>query len=191
MTVPKTISVFSGILALVLTVALFFFVFNPLGLGPEPATVLSPEFFANPAQDLSEIELLVDGKEAFNEIFAAIDSAESSVYIQTYIWKDDRTGQAVVAKLKAAADRGVRVTVSKDMLGTFFERDRNAFQARSADETPGCYREIRLVMIPNPEGNKFRRKQSGTTPKWVKYGLDCNKILNSARLSTTGYLSRR
>jgi cardiolipin synthase len=43
------------------------------------------------------------------------------VYIQTYIWKDDSTGQAVVAKLKAAADRGVRVTVSKDMPGTFFE----------------------------------------------------------------------
>ncbi|MGD8272180.1 MAG: phosphatidylserine/phosphatidylglycerophosphate/cardiolipin synthase family protein [Desulfobacterales bacterium] len=121
MTVPKTISVFSGILALLVTVALFFFVFNPLGLGPEPATVLSPEFFANPAQDLSEIELLVDGKEAFREIFAAIDSAESSVYIQTYIWKDDSTGQAVVAKLKSAAARGVRVTVSKDMLGTFFE----------------------------------------------------------------------
>jgi len=121
MTVPKTIYVFSGILSLLLMVALFFFVFNPLGLGPEPATVLSPEFFANPAQDLSEIELLVDGKEAFNEIFAAIDSAESSVYIQTYIWKDDTTGQEVVAKLKAAADRGVQVTVSKDMLGTFFE----------------------------------------------------------------------
>jgi cardiolipin synthase len=121
MTTPKTISIFSGVLALLLMVALFFFVFNPLGLGPEPATVLSPEFFANPAQDLSELELLVDGKEAFNEIFAAIDSAESSVYVQTYIWKDDGTGQAVVAKLKAAADRGVRVAVSKDMLGTFFE----------------------------------------------------------------------
>ena len=121
MTVPKKIFFFSGILALLLMVGLFFFVFNPLGLGPEPATVLSPEFFENPAQDLSELELLIDGKEAFNEIFAAIDSAESSVYIQTYIWKDDSTGQAVVAKLKAAADRGVRVTVSKDMLGTFFE----------------------------------------------------------------------
>jgi cardiolipin synthase A/B len=121
MTVPKKISVFSGILALLLMGALFFFVFNPLGLGPEPATVLSPEFFANPAQDLSEVELLVDGKEAFKEIFAAIDSAETSVYIQTYIWKDDSTGQEVVAKLKAAADRGVEVTVSKDMLGTFFE----------------------------------------------------------------------
>ena len=118
---PKKIFFFSGVLALLLMVALFFFVFNPLGLGPEPETVLSSEFFANPAQDLSELELLVDGKEAFNEIFAAIDSAESSVYIQTYIWKDDSTGQAVVAKLKAAADRGVRVAVSKDMLGTFFE----------------------------------------------------------------------
>ena len=118
---PKKIFFFSGVLALLLMIALFFFVFNPLGLGPEPETVLSSEFFANPAQDLSELELLVDGKEAFNEIFAAIDSAESSVYIQTYIWKDDSTGQAVVAKLKAAADRGVRVAVSKDMLGTFFE----------------------------------------------------------------------
>ena len=122
MTVPKRIFSFLGVLALLLMVALFFFVFNPLGLGPEPETVLSSEFFANPAQDLSDLELLVDGKAAFNEIFAAIDSAESSVYIQTYIWKDDSTGQAVVAKLKAAADRGVRVTVSKDMLGTFFEQ---------------------------------------------------------------------
>ena len=121
MTVSKKILYFLAVPALLLTIALFFFVFNPLGLGPEPQTVLSPEFFANPAQDLSELELLVDGKEAFDEIFAAIDSAESSVYIQTYIWKDDSTGQTVVAKLKTAADRGVRVTVSKDMLGTFFE----------------------------------------------------------------------
>ena len=121
MTVPKRIFSFLAVLALLVMVALFFFVFNPLGLGPEPETVLSSEFFANPARDLSDLELLVDGRAAFNEIFAAIDSAESSVYIQTYIWKDDSTGQAVVAKLKSAADRGVRVSVRKDMLGTFFE----------------------------------------------------------------------
>ena len=85
MTAPKKIIFFMGILALLLMAALLFFVFNPLGLGPEPEAVLAPEFFADPAQDLSELELLVDGKEAFNEIFAAIDSAESSIYIQTYI----------------------------------------------------------------------------------------------------------
>ncbi len=121
MTAPKKIFYFSGISALVLMVALIFFVFNPLGLGPEPATVLSPEFFANPAQNLNELKLLIDGKEAFDEILAAIDSAESSIFIQTYIWKDDSTGQTVASKLKAAANRGVRVTVGKDMLGTFFE----------------------------------------------------------------------
>ena len=108
MTVPKRIFFFSAVLTILPMVFLFFFVFNPLGLGTEPETVLSSEFFTNPAQDLSELELLVDGKEAFDEIFTAIDSAESSVYIQTYIWKDDSTGQSVVAKLKAAADRGVR-----------------------------------------------------------------------------------
>jgi cardiolipin synthase A/B len=121
MTLPKTIPSIFAALALLLVGAMFIFVFNPLGLGPEPETVLSPEFFSNPAQELSELELLVDGKEAFNEIFAGIDSAESSVYIQTYIWKDDGTGKEVSDKLKAAAARGVRVVVSKDMLGTFFE----------------------------------------------------------------------
>jgi cardiolipin synthase len=119
--VPKMISYFFAVFAFFLVVALFFFVFNPLGLGPEPENVLSPQFFSTPAQDLSELELLVDGKEAFKEIFSAIDSAQSSIYIQTYVWKDDNTGQTVAAKLKAAADRGVRSVVSKNMLGTFFE----------------------------------------------------------------------
>lgn len=110
-----------GVVALLTAGALFNFIFNPLGLGPVPERVLAPEFFANPARDLSALELLVDGEEAFEAIFAAIDAAESSIYVQTYIWKDDATGKAAVEKLKAAANRGVQVTVTKDMLGSFFE----------------------------------------------------------------------
>ena len=41
--------------------------------------------------------------------------------IQTYIWKDDETGRAVVERLKKAADRGADVLVNKDLLGTVFE----------------------------------------------------------------------
>ncbi len=119
--VPQIILLVSSGLSLLFVVALFFFVFNPMGLGPEPETVLSPEFFAAPARDLDELELLVDGKEAFAAIFAAIDAAKSSATIQTYIWKDDGTGRAVADKLKTAAGRGVRIVVSKDMLGSFFE----------------------------------------------------------------------
>ena len=97
------------------------FVFNPLGLGPEPDIILSHGFFDEPAKDLSELELLVDGESAFGEVIFAIDAARDSIYIQTYIWKDDEIGRLMVKKLKAAADRGVVVTIRKDVLGTVFE----------------------------------------------------------------------
>ncbi len=97
------------------------FVFNPLGLGPEPDTVLPDEFFIEPGKDVVRLKLLVGGKAAFDEILRAIDAAQSSVHVQTYIWKDDDIGRHVVTKLKMAANRGVKVTVRKDALGTAFE----------------------------------------------------------------------
>jgi cardiolipin synthase len=108
-------------LVLIFLLAAFFFVFNPLGLGPEPDEVLSKSFFADPAGNLDELELLVDGEFAFNKIISAIDASESSIFVQTFIWKDDHIGNQVVNKLKSAADRGVLVTIKKDFLGTVFE----------------------------------------------------------------------
>ncbi len=116
----KIISLIS-VIFISLLVSAFFFVFNPLGLGPEPDIVLSREFFSEPAKDLSELELLVDGESAFGKVLSAIDAARNSIYIQTYIWKDDQIGRHMVKKLKAAADRGVVVTIRKDALGTVFE----------------------------------------------------------------------
>jgi cardiolipin synthase len=121
MKIPKRSTLVIGGLLLVFLAAAFDFVFNPFGLGPESESVLSPQFFAEPVPGLSSLELLVDGEEAFERILAAIDSAERSLYVQTYIWKDDTIGQRVATKLKEAADRGVEVTVSKDALGTVFE----------------------------------------------------------------------
>ena len=97
------------------------FVFNPLGLGPEPDRVLSQDFFDNPAPRLDQLALLIGGKAAFAEIIAGIEGAQKSIHVQTYIWKNDRIGRLVVEKLKNAADRGVTVTIHKDVLGTFFE----------------------------------------------------------------------
>ena len=108
-------------LTLAILTAVGVFVFNPLGLGPEPETVLSQDFFATSAQDLSQLEILVDGKEAFDEILDAIDGARSSIFVQIFIWKDDAIGRRIVSGLKAAADHGVKVMVKKDVLGTFFE----------------------------------------------------------------------
>ena len=121
MRVSKSTLLWGVGLTLAILTAAGVFVFNPLGLGPEPETVLSREFFDTPVQDLSQLELLVDGEEAFDEILEAIDGARSSIFVQIFIWKDDTTGRRIVSGLKAAADRGVKVTVRKDVLGTFFE----------------------------------------------------------------------
>jgi cardiolipin synthase A/B len=108
-------------LTLGILIAAIVFVFNPMGLGPEPETVLSRAFFDTSVQDLSQLELLVDGEAAFDEILEAIDGARSSIFVQIFIWRDDTIGRRIVSALKAAADRGVKVTVRKDVLGTFFE----------------------------------------------------------------------
>lgn len=119
----KRIWILSSVCVLILLVPLagLQFFFNPLGLGPVPSRVLAETFFAAPAEDLSCLVLLVDGAEAFNDTLAAIDAATSAIHIQTFIWKDDHIGRQVVAHLKAAADRGVKITVRKDMVGTVFE----------------------------------------------------------------------
>lgn len=106
---------------LILLLALIQFFFNPLGLGPEPTSVLGPAFFKTTVKSMTGVELLVDGKEAFDAIYKDLDSSRKSIYIQTYIWKDDETGRAVVERLKKAADRGTDVFVNKDLLGTVFE----------------------------------------------------------------------
>ena len=99
----------------------FNFLFNPFGLGPEPQKVLPDSFFAVPAKDLSRLELIVDGREAVDKIRQELINAQKSVFIQIYIWKDDNIGRRLANNLKSLAKKGVKITVRKDMLGSFFE----------------------------------------------------------------------
>lgn len=114
------ILIFLG-LALLVLAATIEFVFNPLGLGPEPDSLLQEKFFNVPSEDLSGLTLLIDGQEAFSAVLDAIDLASKTVFVQTFIWKDDNIGEKIVHALIGAAARGVKVSVKKDALGTFFE----------------------------------------------------------------------
>ncbi|WP_299821069.1 cardiolipin synthase [uncultured Jannaschia sp.] len=64
--------------------------------------------------------LLIDGRETFDAIFAAIDGAEREVLVQFYIIRADGTGEALRARLTAAARRGVDVRVLCDVVGSIF-----------------------------------------------------------------------
>ena len=109
------------VLITAILIGAFFFIFNPLGLGPEPEKVLSQDFLDRPASQLNELRLMIDGESAFAHIISTIEMAQKSLYVQTYIWKDDQIGRHLVRKIKDSADRGVSVTIHKDVLGTVFE----------------------------------------------------------------------
>ena len=68
-----------------------------------------------------KIELLIDGQEAFPEIIRCIDTAKETLYINAFIWRDDRVGNLIAERVLAAANRGVKIKISKDKIGQIHE----------------------------------------------------------------------
>jgi cardiolipin synthase len=60
---------------------------------------------------------LVGGAQAYPQMLAAIEAAQHSVALATYIFDHDRTGHEFVAALAAAVKRGVEVRVIIDAIG--------------------------------------------------------------------------
>lgn len=73
-----------------------------------------------PLTDGNDIRLLVDGRETFDAIFAAIDEAETEIVVQFYIVRADAVGLDLRDRLIAAARRGVTVRVLCDLIGSLF-----------------------------------------------------------------------
>jgi cardiolipin synthase len=63
------------------------------------------------------VKLLVDGRQAFPEMLAAVDSSRHAVDMETYILRADRTGTLFQQALIRAASRGVRVRLLYDFVG--------------------------------------------------------------------------
>ncbi len=70
------------------------------------------------ADDLNGLYLLQEGLAAFKARTALIDFADVSLDLQYYIFANDTSGRIILAKLLAAADRGVRVRLLVDDMGT-------------------------------------------------------------------------
>ena len=77
-----------------------------------------------PRMDLDEIEVGANrlqlysyGKDLYEAMFEAIDSARESVYLESFIWKDDEAGWEFKAHLARKAEQGVDVYVIFDGFG--------------------------------------------------------------------------
>lgn len=67
---------------------------------------------------------LCAGREIFPALLAALAAAQTSIDLETYIYANGRLGRQVRAALVAAAQRGVRVRVLVDAVGSWFLPDR-------------------------------------------------------------------
>ncbi len=63
---------------------------------------------------------LIDGDEAYPAMLAAIDGAQRSLALSTYIFEWDLVGRAFADALARAARRGVKVRVLVDAMGSLF-----------------------------------------------------------------------
>lgn len=66
----------------------------------------------------NEARLLINGDATFNAICAAIDNAQYTVCVQFYIIRDDDLGRRLAGHLIRAAERGVKVRVMYDGVGS-------------------------------------------------------------------------
>jgi cardiolipin synthase C len=79
-------------------------------------TALRPRVAAHPGQ--SGLHALADARDALAARLALADTAQRSLDVQYFIWNKDMAGKALIERLFRAADRGVRVRLLLDDLGT-------------------------------------------------------------------------
>jgi cardiolipin synthase len=70
-----------------------------------------------PYQSAEQVHLVYSGKDYFQRLERIIASARNELHIQTYIFDHDETGKTVIAALKKAAARNVKICILLDGFG--------------------------------------------------------------------------
>ena len=112
----------------------------------------------------SGVAVIATGEEALYSRLALVELAERSLDLQVYIWDLDTSGELVLARVLAAADRGVRVRLLLDDTATF--SGERAFAALDRHSNV----EVRLF-------NPFRTRSTGTwTGRALEFLFDFQRL---------------
>ncbi len=95
----------------------------------------------------NRIDLLRNGEQFFPALEREIDEAASEIYLETYIFETDGTGERIALALMRAADRGVTVHLLVDGFGS--RRFTSKMQQRLLDAAV-------QVLVFRPERSLFR-----------------------------------
>lgn len=77
-----------------------------------------------PLLDGNRVEILVDGDQAYPAMLRAIEAAQRTIGLSTYIFDQDEAGASFVEALDDARRRGVEVRVLLDAVGALYSRPR-------------------------------------------------------------------
>ncbi|HYX36776.1 MAG TPA: cardiolipin synthase [Oligoflexus sp.] len=66
----------------------------------------------------NQVQLLINGEQAFAAILGAIDAAEDYVLLQSYIFRNDELGNEFLSRLRRKRQAGVRVYLLFDQIGS-------------------------------------------------------------------------
>ncbi len=107
------------------------------------------------------LRLYAYGRELYDAMLEAIDAAQESIYIETYIWKDDAVGQEFRMHLARKAEEGVAVYVIFDRFGNLV--------------VPRAFKSSFAASMHVLEYSSIRRPWHLLDPR--RYALDHRKLL--------------
>jgi cardiolipin synthase len=91
----------------------------PLGVQDAGFEQLVGRIETKPIHHGNQVQLFFRGEEAFASVRQAIEGATQEVLLETYILRDDATGQKLLGLLAGATARGVKVRVLADAYGSW------------------------------------------------------------------------
>jgi cardiolipin synthase len=128
------------------------------------------------AQFQSSLKALIGGTSAFERIIERIREAREQIEIRMFIWRRDSIGERIAEELAAAADRGVRVRIRKDLLGSIHERaeeNRMSFFPHRQPLHVWLLTQLmkRLYFRPVPAAVLSQRSRPGNTHRLLNHPL--------------------
>ncbi|MGM0641448.1 MAG: cardiolipin synthase [Thermotogota bacterium] len=84
----------------------------------KPLTNLFSNNSYSPLYGKNYINIFYDGEKLFNNIIEDIKKAKSHIHLEYYIFRDDKTGKAIIKELIKKAEKGIEVKIIADKMGS-------------------------------------------------------------------------
>jgi cardiolipin synthase len=106
----------------------------------------------------NKVKLLINGEEKFAAVFKAIESAQSFIHLEYYIFDDDEIGNKIINLLKIKAEQGVTVRFIYDDFGSHGLADNTIEMMRLANIQVFPFFEVKFYLLANRINYRDHRK---------------------------------